>query len=496
MLNKVIGSAFWNVAATLSQLMLQLVVLATLGRLLIPEDFGLVGIATVVSALASLLGQLGIGQALIQRSSVGDRLVRSGFTISLVAGLSAATLMAVLSGSLASVFREPDAAPFIKFVALSVLARSLGTVADSLLQREMRFREVGLITVGSYVLGYLALAVPLAASGFGAWSLAIAVVAQAVSKAALSLVFRPHSVIPMVDLDSFKRLLSFGGRVTLSRLLSTLALQGDNLLIARTLGPVALGLYNRSYQLMLIPVQLIGQTLSSVLYPALSQMKHRTTALREAYLTAASFSTLLGGIASALFVPMAPEIVRLVLGSGWDDAVLPLQLLSAVIMQRVAYKLDDTLAKATGTLNARLIRDVVYALAIVIGVWLGVRWNLVGAAVAVGGAITLNYVLGLTMSLRIIQASLRDYLSCVRSTFVLVPLAFVGTIGLRTMLVERTGSAILVIMFVTLGVTVMLFALVVAFPTTLTEQQRKLVSNGLRRFTERGLVNSLVKRLS
>src|SRR5690606_32743501 len=110
-------------------------------------------------------------------------------------------------------------------------------------------------TVGSYVLGYLALAVPLAASGFGAWSLAIAVVAQAVSKTALSLVFRPHSVIPMVDLDSFKRLLSFGGRVTLSRLLSTLALQGDNLLIARTLGPVALGLYNRSYQLMLIPVQ-------------------------------------------------------------------------------------------------------------------------------------------------------------------------------------------------------------------------------------------------
>lgn len=495
MLSSVIGSAFWNVAATFIQLLLQLLVLALLGRLLVPEDFGLVGIATAVTAFAGLIGQLGIGQALIQRHAIDEQTVRAGFTLSAMAGALAAAITVALSGPLASAFNTPAASPFIRIVALSVIGLSLGTVADALLQREMRFREVGFIAVGSYVTGYVLIAVPLALLGYGAWSLAIAFVVQALTKAALSLWLHPHAVVPLFDVGRSRELLSFGGRVTLSKLLNSLALQGDNLLVARALGPLALGLYSRSYQLMLIPVQLIGQTMSTVLYPALSQAQERKASLRDAYLSAAGIATLLGGIASALFVPLAPEIILFVLGSGWEEAILPFRLLSVVILLRVAYKLDDTLAKATGALNARLARDLIYGLAIVAGVYIGVRFGIGGAAIAVGCAIALNHALGVSMSLKITGASLGDYLVGQRATLLLTPTALAATYLLRSWAENVGAAAFLTIVLVSLGVLVLLVATVLLLPGLLHVRQRRLLVSGLARLPDSPLKRAVVNRI-
>lgn len=484
MLKKVIGGTFWNASATFAQLLLQLVVLALLGRLLLPAHFGIVGVATAVAAFAGLVGQLGIGQALIQRERIDTQTIRAGFTLSALAGGAVVALVCLFAAPLAAAFNMPEAAPYIRVVSFSVLGLSLGTTADALLQREMRFREVGLIAVASYLVGYVFIAVPLAASGYGAWALAWAAFAQPVSKAVLSLVRRPHSVVPLFATSGFRRLLSFGGRVTVSKLLNSLALQGDNLLVARALGPQALGLYSRSYQLMLIPVQLIGQTMATALYPAMSQAQSRRTVLREAYLTAAGLSTLLGGITSALFVLLAPQIVSAVLGSGWEGAVLPLRILSVVIMLRVAYKLDDTLAKATGALDARLVRDLTYALAIVGGVLFAVRFGVEGAAVAVGCAIVLNHALGVALSLRITGLRLADYLISQRATLLLTPLALLVGTALRGAVGLLTSNPVLTIVLVTSGVAVGLLLLVAVFPKVLDDRQRRLLDAGLSKLPE------------
>ncbi len=495
MLARAVGGTLWQASTTVVQLFLQLGVTASLGRLLDPAEFGLVAIATAVTAFAGLVAQLGVGQALIQRQDLDERVVRAGFGLSTTGGLVVALVVAVAAGPLAAAFGEPAAAPYVRLVGLSVLGIGLGTTSDALLQRDMRFRAQGVITVVSYGVGYVLVAIPLAALGSGAWSLAWAPVVQAIFKAALTFAARRHDVRPLFSLGLWRQLMGFGGGVTVSRLLNAVALQGDNVLVARALGPVALGLYSRSYQLMLIPVQLVGQTMANVLFPGLSRVQDDRAPLREAYLTAAAFATLLGGASGLVFVVLAPEIIRVLLGPGWDGAVAPFRVLSSVIMLRVAYKLDDTLAKATGAISARLVRDVVYSGAILVGVAIAVRWGIGGTALAVGFAIGLNWVLGLLMSLRITETSWRRYLASQRSSLVLLPVVGLLAHALKLVAAALTASPLLVLVLVVASVAVAMAGLVWSWPQVLTASQRRVVAVGLRAVPMLPLAASFARRL-
>lgn len=496
MLARAVGGTLWQASTTVVQLFLQLGVTATLGRLLEPAEFGLVAIATAVAAFAGLVAQLGVGQALIQRQHLDERIVRAGFSLSATGGLLVALLVAAAAGPLADAFLEPAAAPFIRLVGLSVLGIGLGTTSDALLQRDMRFRDHGVITVASYGVGYGLVAIPLAALGAGAWSLAAAPVVQALFKAALTFAARRHDVRPLLSLGLWRELIGFGGGVTVSRLLNALALQGDNIIVARALGPVALGLYSRSYQLMLIPVQLVGQTMANVLFPGLSRVQDARAPLREAYLTAASFATLLGGASAAVFVVLAPEIIGVLLGAGWEGAIAPFRILSAVIMLRVAYKLDDTLAKATGAISARLVRDIVYSGAILVGVAIAVRWGIGAAALAVSVAIGLNWALGLAMSLRITETPWRRYVASQRSSLLLVPAVGLLALGLKAAVTGLTSHPLAVLALVVASVAVVMAVMVWLWPQLLTASQRRVVAVGLRAIPLLPMAGALAVRLA
>src|SRR5690606_35677007 len=121
-LKKILGGTIWTAGATVVQLCLQLLVLAVLGRLLTPADFGLVGIATSVAAFATLVGQFGLGQAIIQASTIDKKTIRTAFTLCLAGGSVVGLLLVLASGAIGAAFQEPAAIPYIRVVAVSVLA--------------------------------------------------------------------------------------------------------------------------------------------------------------------------------------------------------------------------------------------------------------------------------------------------------------------------------------------------------------------------------------
>jgi O-antigen/teichoic acid export membrane protein len=263
--------------------------------------------------------------------------------------------------------------------------------------------------------------------------------------------------------------------VTVSKALNTLALQADYVLVGRMLGVEALGIYNRSYQLMLIPVNLVGQAVSAVLLPSLSKVQGEPAKLREAYLTTTAMMAVLGNVAAVLFVVLAPEIVMLVLGPQWGRAVAPFQLLSFVLTLRIAYKLDDTLAKAVAAIRARMVRDALYATAVIVGVAFGVRWGVSGAAAAIAGAITMNFVLGVALSLTVTGATTGAYLAAHRSGAALGAMALITAAGARYAALHWWSSDAVVLGAVTLAVAVVLVVGVLAVPTLLTPRLRHFV---------------------
>jgi PST family polysaccharide transporter len=398
--NRTLGGLLWTSLGTGGQALLQLLVLAILAWLLSPADFGLAAAALVVVGFSAVFSQLGIGPAVVQRLELRDAHLRSAFTISVLLGLLLAGVVWTTAPLVALFFRLDGLTPLLRVLAFVFPVQGLSIVSDSLLQRELRFRRLAAVEVVTVIAGYGAVGVPLAALGFGAWALVLAHLAQTVLRTVLLFALRPHPVRPLLARQASAELLYFGGGYTASRLSNYAVGQGDNLVVGRWLGAEALGDYGRAYQLMAGPAVVFGNILDRVLFPTMAQLQLEPERLAETYRRGISLIALVMLPTTALLMLLAPELTEVVLGPEWGDVVLPLQILAAGMLFRTSYKLSDSLVRATGAVYQRTWRQVVYALAVLGGAWVGQFGGLPGVALAVLATLGLNFFLMAHLSLK------------------------------------------------------------------------------------------------
>ena len=119
-------------------------------------------------------------------------------------------------------------------------------------------------------------------------------------------------------------------------------------MVGRTLGVDYLGLYTRAYFLIQQPANLIGQIVNNVLFPILSVIKSDIERVIRIYQGGVFLVFLSSGLGSVLLFFSAKEIVLLLLGEQWTSLVLPFQILLIGLPFRIAYKIGNTVIKASG----------------------------------------------------------------------------------------------------------------------------------------------------
>jgi O-antigen/teichoic acid export membrane protein len=204
-------------------------------------------------------------------------------------------------------------------------------------------------------------------------------------------------------------LLYFGGGFTLARIGNYFAGNVDNLVVGRWLGENALGMYSRAFQLIVMPANLFGQVLDTVLFPAMSSVQDSKFRLTLAFRRGVLFITVVVLPISVLSIILAPEIIRIILGNNWENAIVPFQILSISILFRTSYKMSDSLARATGAVYDRAWRQILFAVCVFVGAWIGTQWGLAGVATGVLLATCLNYVLMAHLSLKLISMQWKDF---------------------------------------------------------------------------------------
>jgi O-antigen/teichoic acid export membrane protein len=405
----VVGGVLGSSLVVAAQAVGQFALLAILARLLTPADFGVVGASLIVTGIARTFTEGLVGPAVTQRQTLRAEHVRTAFALSVFTGVAAMLLIMASAPTFAAWFRIPALGPIARGLSLVFLIQSLAVVPLSLLQRELRFRELAKIEMASFLVGFAVVGVALALLHAGPWALVGAHVGQNAVKAALLLRLRPHERSLRVDRRAARDLLSFGGGHTVAKALNHVALQGDYVVVGRWLSAAALGVYGRAYELAATPAILLGTVLDYVLFPKMSSFQDDRSRLRRSYLVATSLSSTLMTPVLVLAVVLAPEVVAVVLGSGWEAVVVPLQVLACGLLWRTAYKLSDSLAKAAGAVAPRAWRQGVYAALVVSGALVGSRWGVTGVAIAVLIAILVNYLLMASLSLRIVALSWPDF---------------------------------------------------------------------------------------
>ncbi|MEA2712279.1 MAG: hypothetical protein QOK27_240 [Gemmatimonadales bacterium] len=403
--HRAVSGMAWVAWGSAAIAVLKVAVLVLLTRLLSPADFGVVGAALVVIGFSLNFSQLGLGPALVQRPVLEPRHVSTAFFASTGFGVLVMAIVWLAAPQISQFFRMDHLTPVVRALAMVFPIAGISTVAENLLQRELRFRFLANRDVLAYGLGYGLVGVVLALLGWGVWALVAAQLTQSVVRTGILLRAAPPLLRPRPTWASFVELMDYGAGQSATRMAVLLANQVDNLVVGRWLGAVALGLYSRAYQLMSVPTALLGDVLDKVLFPMMARVQDEPRRLATAYLQGTAFLALLTLPAGVVAAILGPELIAVAFGPRWDAMVPPFQVLALGMMFRTSYRMSDSLSRATGRVYRRAWRQGLYAALVFLGAWIGHYRGVTGVAFGVLGALFLNYLIMAELSLSVGQIS-------------------------------------------------------------------------------------------
>lgn len=344
----------WSYVQTIVSAGLQIVMAAVLARLLTPAAFGLVALANLSLRFVTYFAKAGIAPAVIQKRDLDAVDIRAAFTSSVGLGLLFGSLVWAGSPLAAAIFRDAGLVPVLRWMSLAVPLAALGAVADALLYRQLRLRALAVRRISSYLVGYLVVGLPLAVAGAGVYALVAAVLAQIGVGAALAYAVVRHPVTPSFDRQAHRAIFGFGSRVSVISFFEFIGDELDTMAVGRFTGTSAVGVYNRAYLIVRLPLEHATTSLSSVLFPAFSATQDDVPKLSRGYLAAVSAAAgvvlpLVAGIGVA-----APEVVLVLLGDQWTAAIPVVPWIAAAGAVSALSHFSGVVAEARATLNPKL----------------------------------------------------------------------------------------------------------------------------------------------
>lgn len=355
-----------------------LVVTAVLARLLPPQDFGLVALASLATQLLGIVTELGLTGALVQRKSVDDTDLSTGFWFGLLFSTILAAIGFAGAGLIASLFHQPRMVPLLRVMLVTLPLASLGQIPDVILQRKLDFRKIAHVDWLSGLTSG-ALGVAAAFAGYGLWALVIQFVSAtvvAVLTRQIIVRWRPHFVF---NRASARRMIGYGSSLVAMGLVNYAAVNIDNALIGARIGAAALGYYMLAYNLVLLPATNIAGLVTRVMFPALSTLQSDRPRFVQAYagmLRAVAVATFPLVVGLGVTAPMA---IATIYGQQWQSAVILLEILTTIGVFQ-AINVSGVAYSAIGRPQLLLAWATLSLIVMTIGFAIGARWGVTGVA--------------------------------------------------------------------------------------------------------------------
>ena len=398
----------WMGSGTVATTLIRLGSLAILARLLTPDEFGKVAVALIIVGAADTLFLRGLHAAMIQVPELEARHRDTALVIALVAAVVAAGATLLIAPLADNILGIDGVEPLVAVLALVFPLRVAATVSGAQVNRDLAFDWVARVNVASIVVAHGFVAVAAGLAGWGVWALVLASLVASLVTSVGMVVRHPLRLPRDFDRGALKELTILAGGFTLGAAGFYTAQWVDDFGVGRWLGGAALGAYGNAYRLMSQPGDQLGGVLQSVLFPTMSRVQDEPDRLRAAYYNGMGVLALLILPVSVLLAILGEEVIEIMLGDQWFDAVVPFQVLALAMLFRTSFKMSESVAQATGAVYRRAWRQWVYAVLVFIGVLVGHRWGIKGVAVGSTIAMVINFFLMASLSMRIVRGKWRE----------------------------------------------------------------------------------------
>ena len=316
--------------AKYSSMAVQLVVTAILARLLTPADYGVIAIATVFIVFFNLLSDIGIGPAIIQFKELDRHDLSHIFSFTAYVGVVMFVAFFCCSWLIADYYNNSTLIPVCQLLSAVIFIHCLNIVPQNLQYKNKRFRYTAAVMLIANVLTGI-IAIVLALLGFGVFTL---VIQQISSVALIFLFFYSQEKLPLkwkIDSKPLKRIFSFSAYQFLFNVINYFSRNLDKLLIGRYIGVAPLGQYEKSYRLMLLPLQNISFAISPVIQPIFSNFQNNLFELADKYKKLFELLCYVGFPLSILLFYSSKELILLFFGNQWHDAIFPFKIMALTV---------------------------------------------------------------------------------------------------------------------------------------------------------------------
>ncbi len=384
---------FWSAMDRFGGQGIQFIFGISITRILLPADYGLVGMILIFWAVGQTLVDSGFGSALIWKKNPTPADYSTVFYFNVSISLILYLIFYLIAPLIAGFYDEPKLIGLIRVLCLNFILLSFGLIQQVVLQKKVDFKLMSFVNVASSLVAGI-VALYMALKGFGSWAIVVQILAKSFVTSLLLWVFNKWRPIFVFDILSLKELFGYGSKLTAAGLIYTI-FQYLYLNIIGKLFPVeALGFYTRASQLQDFPVKTLGSVFNRVAFPVFSAIQDDNERLKNAVrktlrtMVFFNFPMLFG------LVAVADPLIEVVLTEKWLPASEYFKLLCLIGLFYSFQVINGEILKTKGRLDWVLKLEIISKSVMIVSILITWRWGI--TAIIWGQMVTtiISYLIG------------------------------------------------------------------------------------------------------
>lgn len=279
---RALKGAVWTYAQQFGTQLISFIVSIFLARVLLPEEFGLIGMIAIFMGIGTILFDGGMTSSLIRSDDLEESDYSTVFIFNLLVSLGVYFIIFISAPFIADFYHQPILTNVTRIYALSFVFSAFGSVQNTILTKAMNFKKQTLLTIPALLAGSI-VALVMAIKGFGVWSLVGMTLTNTFVLSAILWFTSKWKPTLIFSKNKFRKHFNYGYKLTLSGVLDIVFTNIYQIVIGRFFSASTVGYYTRANQLMMMPVGNVSTALNKVAFPLFAEMQNDDDRLRSAY---------------------------------------------------------------------------------------------------------------------------------------------------------------------------------------------------------------------
>lgn len=450
---KTVDGLLWSFIDTALGQGIQFFVSIVLARLLLPREFGLMGMILIFIALSEAFVNSGFSSALIRKKDCTQSDYSTVFHFNLIAGIVFFVTLFFAAPYISNFFGEPQLKPIVQVLGIVLIIDSVTLIQRTILTREIDFKLQARVSfIASAVSGLIA--IYMAWKGMGVWSLVV----QRISRQAINTAFllfwtkwRPSFIF---SIKSFRELFGFGSKLLISSLIDTFYNNIYYLLIGKYFSAQQLGFYTRADEFNRLPSHNLSGIIQRVSYPVLCSIQEDTSKLTHTYRRFIRSAMYISFILMMLMAASAEPLIITLIGEKWRESVPYFRLLCFTGMFYPLHVLNLNIIQVKGRsdlfLKLEIIKKILAVPTIALGIFLGIKVMIYGMMVNA----LIDFYLNNYWSKSMIGYSIKQQLKDILPSFAMAGIISIAVYSLSVFLPYGYGTILLIQAFSGIGLAI------------------------------------------